>query len=68
MMMPCIVKNLLYVSRRHQVRLRRQQFQPHQARKRSTDEEEERNRDQVQHRNALVVAGQQPAQQAVTRR
>ena len=53
--------------RRHQVRLRRQQFQPDQPRKRAADKEEERNRDQVQHRDALVVAGQQPAQQAMLR-
>jgi hypothetical protein len=49
----------------HQIGLRRQQFQADEARQRSADEEEERDRDQVERGNPLVVAGQQPAQQAV---
>ncbi len=49
----------------HQVGLRRQQLQADEPRQRSADKEEERNRDQVENRNPLVVAGQQPAQQAV---
>ena len=50
---------------RHQVALRRQQLQADEAGQRSADEEEERDRDQVENCDPLMVAGQQPAEQAV---
>ncbi len=49
----------------HQVGLRRQQFQADEAGQRAADKEEERDRDQVERGDPLVVAGEQPAQQAV---
>ena len=65
MMMPCIVKNLLYVSDATRSGCgvsSSSRIRPANA---SADKEEERDRDQVQHRDPLVVSGQQPAQQAV---
>ena len=53
MMTPCIVKNLLYVSGSNQVGLRRRRFQTNQARERTANEEEKRDRDQIQNRDAL---------------
>ncbi len=43
----------------------RQQLQTDQAGKGATDKEEERDRDQIQHGDALVIAGEQPALEAV---
>ena len=49
----------------HQIARRGQQFQPDQQREESADKEEERNRNQIQQRDALVVRGQQPRANAV---
>ena len=49
----------------HQGSLRREQLQADEASQRAADKEEKRDRDQVQRGDPLVVAGQQPAQQAV---
>ena len=65
MMMPCMREHLVIGVGGHEIRLRRQQLKTDQAGQRSSDEEEERDRDQVQHRDPLVVTGQQPAQQTV---
>ena len=43
----------------------RRQVEPDQHRERAADEEEERHRDQVEQRDALVVARQQPRRDAV---
>ena len=51
--------------RRHQIGRRSQQLETDQPRHRAADEEEERNRDQIQDRDALVISRQQPALQAV---
>ena len=50
-----------------EVGLRREEFQPDEAGKRAADEEEKRDRDQIQDRDALVVAGEEPTEQAVLR-
>ncbi len=50
---------------RHQIALRRQQFQTNQSGERSADEEEERNRDQIKNCDPFMISGQQPAEQAV---
>ena len=49
----------------HQVARRSEQFQPDQQREEPADKEEERDRNQVQQRDALVVRGQQPRPDAV---
>jgi hypothetical protein len=49
----------------HQVADRRQQFQPHHEGKEPSDEKEERNRHEVQQRDALVVRSEQPRLDAV---
>src|SRR3984957_15423320 len=49
----------------HQVRQRRQQLQADQPGKGAADKEEERDRNQIQHGDALVIAGEQPALEAV---
>ena len=50
-----------------EIRLRRQQLQPNEACERSTNKEEERNRDEVEHRDTLVISREQPAQQTMPR-
>ena len=50
-----------------EVGLRREEFQPDEAGKRAADEEEEGDGDQIQDRDALVVAGEEPTEQAVLR-
>ena len=58
-------KHLVVGVRGQQIARRRQQFQPNQPRHRPANKEEERDRDQIQHRDPLVVARQQPALQPV---
>ena len=64
---PCSVKSLLYMSGDHEVALRRQQLQPDAGGEQPADREEDRDRDEVQHRDPLVVLGQEPRGQAVRR-
>ena len=54
--------------RRDQVALRRQQLDADQRGEGAADEEEQRDREQVEQRDALVVLGQQPRLEAVARR
>ena len=49
----------------HQIAGRRRQLEPDQHRERAADEKEERDRREVQQRDALVIAGQQPRRDAV---
>ena len=58
-------EHLVIGVRRHQVARRSQQLQPDHPRKEAADKEEDRDRDQVQDRDPLVISGQQPALQAV---
>ena len=58
-------EHLVVGVRGQQIARRGQQFQTNQPRHRSADKEEERDRDEIQHRDPLVVARQQPALQPV---
>ena len=49
----------------HKVRLRGQQFQANEAGEGAPNKEEERNRDQIEDRDALVVAGKQPTEETI---
>ncbi len=58
-------EHLVIGVRRHQVAGRGQQFQADHPGKKATDKEEDRDRDQIEDRDALVISGEQPALQAV---
>src|SRR5208337_652344 len=49
----------------HQVTLRSEQFEPDEHGKKTAEEEEDRNRDQIKQRDPLVVGGQQPGLEGV---
>src|ERR1700677_4923614 len=51
--------------RGNQIRLRRQQLQADQPGKGGTDKEEESDRNEIEHGDALMVAGKQPALQSI---
>ena len=58
-------EHLVVGVRGHQVGLRRQQLKADETGHGAADEEEEGNRDEIEDRDALVVAGKQPALQPI---